>query len=582
MHTEKPDAVSRLEAELEQARVEAEDARDEAAALQLERDAAVNQWRQAQDALHRAELRAQQLAAQLASTEMQLHQQRSLDATTAEELRVAFEELRANSEEIEEANDALVRANTSLEERVAERTAALALETARLRTATDALPNLVWVSRDGGDWSWANRRWVDYTGQPEPDTHGLGWLDAIHPEDRENTMAAWAAALERRELRVEHRIRGADGRWRWFVTHALPVVLPEPAFEREEWFGACTEVDEARRTVAALRDSEARLRGFAEATPDVLWIIDARSGRLDYLSPAFERIWGEPPERVMRDLSRWYDMLHPEDRDRAAAALKSVLSGQRREVEYRIRRAPDGAVRWIRDTGFPVLDSEGRVHLAAGVARDITERRQAEEQQRLLMRELDHRVKNALAVAQALAAQTARSNPAPAAFVDAFSDRLRAFGHAQDLLTREGWRGASLADLVAITLKPYDGKADRVRAEGPPLRLPPATVTALHLALHELATNAVKYGALSAPQGRVEVRWNRAGDRLRILWSEQGGPPVSGPPTRHGFGLRLLQRAIPRQLGGTVLLDYHPAGVQCRMEFPFPTAPDAGPDPSRL
>jgi PAS domain S-box-containing protein len=341
-------------------------------------------------------------------------------------------------------------------------------------------------------------------------------------------------------------------------------------------------VEDARRAEAALRESEARFRGFAETSDDVLWIVDRTGQRIEYLSPAFERVWGEPRAAVTGDLSRWAELLHPEDRPAAAGALQRVLAGERVRIEYRIRRASDGAVRWIHDTGFPIHGASGRVERVAGLAQDVTEQREAEQRQRLLLNELNHRVKNALAGAQALAAQTARggASNSPGSFLRAFEERLRALARAHDLLTSEGWRGASLSEVVRQTLAPHDGGAGRVAASGPEVRLAPGAAVALHMAFHELATNAAKYGALSAPGGRVEVAWAEepaepdpgGGDKrpaLVIHWRERGGPPVAGPPAVQGFGTRLLDRGLPRQLGGEARFDFAPAGLEFRLRLPL-------------
>ena len=254
------------------------------------------------------------------------------------------------------------------------------------------------------------------------------------------------------------------------------------------------------------------------------------------MSPACERVWGVPRGAMLGDLRRWTESLHPEDRPAVAAALPRLLRGERVRVEYRIRRATDGAVRWIHDTGFPIRGADGRVERVAGLAQDVTERREAERRQRALANELNHRVKNALANAQALAAHTARGGAGvgdPGAFVRAFEERLKALARAHDLLTRAGWRCASLAEVAGETLGLHAAAAGRVSASGPDVKLVPGAAVALHLAFHELAANALKHGALSVPSGRVEVAWSATRGEpgeLEIRWRERGGPPVQAPP----------------------------------------------------
>ena len=470
---------------------------------------------------------------------------------------------------------------------MADRTAALAKSETRLRAATDAVPHLVWTSTAGGSWTWANQRWVEYSGLSVSESAGLGWLDRVHPDDRHATMAAWRNADAAGELRIEHRLRAAEGTYRWFSTRALPerkVPAPGPFAGGEEetrarWYGTSTDVEDARRAETALRESEARFRGFAETSPDVLWIVDAAGQRLEYLSPAYEQVWGETRRAVLNDLRHWAELLHPDDLH-TLDILPRVLRGERAEAEYRIRRASDGAVRWIRDTGFPILDAAGRVQRVAGLAQDVTSQREAEQQQKLLLNELNHRVKNALAGAQALAAQTARGGVSdnPGAFLRAFEERLIALARAHDMLTREGWRSASLGEVVVETLTPHKGDAGRVQASGPEVRLVPGAAVALHMAFHELATNALKHGALSTAAGRIEVAWSvlrPANDApespaiLDIAWRECGGPPVKGPPARTGFGMRLLEKGLARQLGGEARFDFAPSGVELVLRLPL-------------
>jgi PAS domain S-box-containing protein len=584
-----------LSQQIEQSLAEVEDARAEAAAAAAERDALAEALNQSRIEVHQRDGELAALRARLAKTEALLEAKEIAGSATAEELSVAMEELQASAVSLEEANDSLIRINNELERRVAERTAALAESETRLRAATDAVPHLVWTSAPGGSWTWANRRWVEYTGLGVSKSVGLGWLDRVHPDDRDATMAAWRNADAAGELRIEHRLRAAEGGYRWFSTRALParkVPARRPNADGEEeetratWYGTSTDVEDARRTETALRESEARFRGFAETSPDVLWIVDATGQRLEYLSPAYEQVWGETRRAVLNDIRHWAELLHPDDLH-TLDILPRVLRGERAEAEYRIRRASDGAVRWIRDTGFPILDASGQVQRVAGLAQDVTSQREAEQQQKLLLNELNHRVKNALAGAQALAAQTARGGGVsdnPGAFLRAFEERLIALARAHDMLTREGWRSASLGEVVAETLAPHNGDAGRVQASGPEVRLVPGAAVALHMAFHELATNALKHGALSAASGRVEVAWSilrPANDApelpaiLDIVWRECGGPPVEGPPARTGFGMRLLEKGLARQLGGEARFAFAPSGLEFGLRLPLSSRVEA-------
>jgi two-component sensor histidine kinase len=243
-----------------------------------------------------------------------------------------------------------------------------------------------------------------------------------------------------------------------------------------------------------------------------------------------------------------------EDRPLLQAACAALETTGRAEVEYRPKVAP---TRWVR------LVAQRAGGQMVGVGQDVTDRRIEDEQRQSLMAELDHRVKNVLAAVQALAFQTAKRTRSLDSFLTTFAGRLKAMGSANELLTAARWRGAAVDHLCAAEL---GGVAPgQTRWEGPELFLTPRAANALSLALHELATNALKYGALSTETGRVEVRWRRipAGG-FELMWTETGGPLVR-PPTRQGFGTTLLQQVTGRELNGVTEVEYRPTGVQARL-----------------
>jgi PAS domain S-box-containing protein len=206
-------------------------------------------------------------------------------------------------------------------------------------------------------------------------------------------------------------------------------------------------------------------------------------------------------------------------------------------------------------------------HTQIGIGIDITDRKHAEQQRTLLINELNHRVKNTLATVQSLAVQSLRSDASMPDARDRFEARLAALAQAHDLLTLEGWLGVSLGDVVERAVAPFRAANERVAVDGPPVRLQPKQALAISMALHELGTNALKYGALSNDAGQVRVAWRTApddADALELVWTERGGPPVL-PPARKGFGSRLLERNLARELDGTTTLDYRPSGLICRI-----------------
>ncbi|MFA7263702.1 MAG: HWE histidine kinase domain-containing protein [Caulobacter sp.] len=256
-----------------------------------------------------------------------------------------------------------------------------------------------------------------------------------------------------------------------------------------------------------------------------------------------------------------FRLVHPED---AARLREEVERGLREEgrytAEYRMIRPDDGRLRWMQGAGVMVTDRDGARHRVIGVVRDITRRKSEEDHRETLLAEMDHRVKNVLAAVQSLAAQSARRTTSMEGFLSAFAGRLKAMASAHELLTATRWRGASLAHIAAAEL---GGLAPgQARWEGPDLILTPRAANAVSLALHELATNAVKYGALSVETGRVEVTWDSTPDGgFTVHWAESGGPPVA-PPERRGFGSTLLDRVTGRELGGEGRVEYRADGVR--------------------
>jgi two-component sensor histidine kinase len=216
---------------------------------------------------------------------------------------------------------------------------------------------------------------------------------------------------------------------------------------------------------------------------------------------------------------------------------------------------------------FSFYDSRGSCAGCIVTLTDISERKQAELRQKLLVDELNHRVKNTLAAVQSIALQTRRTTESAGGFHHAFTSRLMALARAHDLVTLQAWQGAALADVAWQTLAPFiAGNESRISIGGPPIKLSPNAAVTMSMGLHELATNAAKYGALSAPSGRIALNWDvNASPKeptVEIRWIESGGPPVK-IPSRRGFGSRLLQQGLVLELDGAVDLDYAESGLKC-------------------
>jgi PAS domain S-box-containing protein len=275
-----------------------------------------------------------------------------------------------------------------------------------------------------------------------------------------------------------------------------------------------------------------------------------------------------PIEEVM-------ERVHPDDAERFWANREAALDPANPKPyahEYRVRRR-DGTIRWVEGYGLAYFEgagSERRAVSFGGTAQDITERKEREEKEHLLMREINHRAKNMLSVVDAIAHQTATKNPED--FVERFSERIQALSANQDLLVRNEWNGVEIADLVRAQLAHFaDLIGARIAMHGPKLRLNPASAQAIGLALHELATNAGKYGALSTDTGRVNISWETEGDTLTMSWTERNGPRVA-PPRRRGFGTIVMEAMAERSVDGTVDLDYAPSGLTWRLTCPAANA----------
>jgi PAS domain S-box-containing protein len=253
--------------------------------------------------------------------------------------------------------------------------------------------------------------------------------------------------------------------------------------------------------------------------------------------------------------------VHPDDMAQVRAAVaEAVKTGQPYKVEHRIVRPDDGKVAWVLNAGTPIANEKGQVVRIIGVTQDIDDRKAAETQRETLVAELDHRVKNVLASVQSLALQSARKAPSLDIFLKTFAGRLKAMATAHTLLTAARWRGAAIQHVVNAEL---GGLAPgQTRWEGPEILLTPRATNALALALHELATNAVKFGALSTDLGLVQVHWRLTdGGGFCLVWTESGGPLVT-TPTRQGFGATLLEKVTGRELGGEVKVDFLATGVR--------------------
>jgi PAS domain S-box-containing protein len=276
------------------------------------------------------------------------------------------------------------------------------------------------------------------------------------------------------------------------------------------------------------------------------------------------RIFGVDPSDFQIDVESIRALIHPDDWFSLVENARGMSQGARtQQTEFRVVR-PNGEIRWCIGTAAASLDDAGNVVRINGVTIDITDRKEADERQVLLAREVDHRARNALAVIQSIIRLTRAKSVEE--YVQAIEGRIKALARAHTLLSDSRWRGADLATLVGEELAPYRA-GDKVHCGGPDIALQPATAQGLALALHELATNAAKHGALSSSSGNVSLEWALDADALILRWTESGGPPVAEPSSR-SFGLKVIAASVEQQLGGKAAFDWNPEGLRCAFAIP--------------
>ena len=336
------------------------------------------------------------------------------------------------------------------------------------------------------------------------------------------------------------------------------------------------DISQHKRAEQALLESEARFRNLANTVPDIVWTA-AADGTITFVNDRWFHFCGLPPGGTTRDWPA--PQLHPDDRERCVEQWHQALREETRyEIEARIQRH-DGEYRWFLIRAVPVWSAGGRIATWIGSTTDIHDRRQAEEHQRRLTAELSHRVKNMLAVVQVLAERSGSRATSVEECLEAFRGRLQALSAAHNTLLAGDWKWASLASLVQTALEPYLGEPDRVRLDIRDLRLEPDAAFTLALGLHELATNAAKYGALSSPTGQLSLMAHAhsgdKGEELRIVWQEKGGPAVEAPAVA-GFGTTMLSQAIEYQHQGRAEMDWRREGLVCRLTLPLAKAALAG------
>jgi PAS domain S-box-containing protein len=330
------------------------------------------------------------------------------------------------------------------------------------------------------------------------------------------------------------------------------------------------------RAEASLRDSEERFRQFAEASTDVIWIRNAKSLQLEYWSPGFEHTFGDKwvPALGGDNLKDWLEIVVPEDREQASDTIARVQSGKRVTFDYRIERPSDGEIRWTRSSVFPLLDAAGGVQRIGSVCHDATEEKAATDRMENMVAELQHRTRNLMAVLQSIVARTLAASEDLDSFKLRIDERLTALSRVHRLLSRSEQEPITIGALVHLELDELgsDVRDGRVDIRGPEVRLRNSTVQLLALALHELATDAVRQGALSE-QGSLRIGWQveqiRGAPHLRLNWIEEHPVCVAVPRDRRGYGQELIERALPYSLNAETRYELDETGLQCTIALPL-------------
>jgi PAS domain S-box-containing protein len=397
----------------------------------------------------------------------------------------------------------------------------------------------------------------------------------VHPEDLQRLDGFVRAAQHTASgiWKVEYRVMPPPdcpyaGETRWVAVEGSVACNPQGVPAR--LLGVARDVTDRKNAERALseRNLQLALAGKTGLVGSFAYDTDTE---MMQISEGYAAIHGYPEGTAEIARSECLATVHPDDIARVELRRSEAFQDQRREynAEYRIVR-PSKEIRWVETRCFIAYDEGGNPQRAVGVSIDITERKRGEEHQRVLVAELDHRVKNVLATVSAVAGQTLETSNSMAHFVAALDGRIRSMAATHELLSTRQWQGMPMAELVRRELAPHASNSN-TKIGGPEIMLSREAGQAMAMVIHELVTNAAKYGALSTKSGRVSVRWYRklnGSAQLVLVWRETGGPGVDAQK-KSGYGTSVVRDLIPYELGGTVDLSFAPEGVQCRLEIPF-------------
>ena len=448
----------------------------------------------------------------------------------------------------------------------------------QVQALAQALPASVFITDTEGRVLYVNPYWSRFTGLAAEQAVGADWTAAIHPDDAPMALETWTqAGRDGRSFNCEMRCRSARGGWLWILSRVEPI--RSPAGVIVAWIGVSSNIDERRRSEEESRRRQARFEALVSASATIVFELDETGELLgentewrDLIGPTFD----QRPAADRRAGRDWIIALHADDRDAVVQAwTEAFQSGSPLDVEFRQWRQSTRTYRWAQVHLVPVAAPDKAASEWIGALTDIHDKKIAAETQQILVLELQHRVRNSLAVVRSLSVQTGRFAVDVPDFLHRFDGRLTALAHAHGLLTSSAESSVDLVDLVQAVLQPFRSQHGvAFHIEGQHVAIGSTSATNLSLAFHELATNAMKYGALSRAEGRVHLGWRLEDGLVNLSWRESGGPPAR-PPVRKGFGSRLLSQTLGHEADGEVRLAYDPEGFSCVMRWRPPAQTEA-------
>lgn len=434
-------------------------------------------------------------------------------------------------------------------------------------TLADNISQLAWMADSSGSVFWYNRRWFEFTGSTLDQMKGWGWTKVHHPDHVERVVDRIRRCFESGEPWEDtFPLRGANGDYRWFLSRATPIRGDDGQIVR--WLGTNTDVTEQRQVDERLRESEATFRAMFNNSSLGKAQAHVASYRFTRVNDGLCRLVGARATELLA--ASLPDYVHPSSRPALQAGLARLARGEINafDIEARLETVDKRRV-WAQITLNTIVDEKGAPYRLAAVFVDATERKKAEQRNFMLMREVNHRAKNLLAIVQAIARQTVGSED----FEPRFLERVSALAAAHDVIVDNEWQGATLERLILSQTNLFaDPQSRRIALSGPAVLVSADASQMLAMTIYELATNAMKHGALSCDGGRVDIEWSVSEEAdaptFSLGWRESGGPPAA-KPKRTGFGSVVTRRLSASMFDAKVEANYAPEGFVWRLNCPL-------------